>query len=226
MHLILQEQKKKAEFSHSWPQVVFADVSRRFAFVRKSKTGQWNIVGISSRNNLKILVVAHLLFIPSNMLNGNFYIYLCNTISTINNFVLVNNLYNLLYPTWLFSPFTCVSNESWLSFFFPFQNWTKCFQLNSSVCLFWNFLKCLSLWRNLILVWIFYFAIICSWHVDVVRYPAINKPAGVVHWLKYSEDADNVDWVVILDADMIIRGPIIPWELGAEKGRPVAAYYG
>lgn len=58
------------------------------------------------------------------------------------------------------------------------------------------------------------------------RYPAINKPAGVVHWLKHSKDAENVDWVVILDADQIIRGPIIPWELGAEKGRPVAAYYG
>ncbi|KAJ6751507.1 hypothetical protein OIU85_001985 [Salix viminalis] len=57
-------------------------------------------------------------------------------------------------------------------------------------------------------------------------YPAINKPAGIVHWLKHSKDADSVDWVVILDADMIIRGPIIPWELGAEKGRPVAAYYG
>ncbi|CAJ1947549.1 unnamed protein product [Sphenostylis stenocarpa] len=57
-------------------------------------------------------------------------------------------------------------------------------------------------------------------------YPAINKPAGVVHWLKHSKDAKNVDWVVILDADMIIRGPILPWELGAEKGRPVAAYYG
>lgn len=57
-------------------------------------------------------------------------------------------------------------------------------------------------------------------------YPAINKPAGIVHWLKHSKDAQNVDWVVILDADMIIRGPIIPWELGAEKGRPVAAYYG
>ncbi|CAO2819649.1 unnamed protein product [Amaranthus hypochondriacus] len=56
-------------------------------------------------------------------------------------------------------------------------------------------------------------------------YPAINKPAGIVHWLKHSEDARNVDWVVILDADMIIRGPIIPWELGAEKGRPVAQYY-
>ncbi|KAK2366351.1 hydroxyproline O-arabinosyltransferase RDN2 [Trifolium repens] len=57
-------------------------------------------------------------------------------------------------------------------------------------------------------------------------YPAINKPAGVVHWLKHSKDAKNVDWVLILDADMIIRGPILPWELGAEKGRPVAAYYG
>ncbi|KAK3410275.1 hypothetical protein EUGRSUZ_J02276 [Eucalyptus grandis] len=57
-------------------------------------------------------------------------------------------------------------------------------------------------------------------------YPAINKPAGIVHWLKHSKDAEKVDWVVILDADMIIRGPIIPWELGAEKGRPVSAYYG
>ncbi|XP_038987365.1 peptidyl serine alpha-galactosyltransferase [Phoenix dactylifera] len=57
-------------------------------------------------------------------------------------------------------------------------------------------------------------------------YPAINKPAGIVHWLKHSKDSNNVDWVVILDADMIIRGPIIPWELGAEKGKPVAAYYG
>uniref|UniRef100_A0A1D1Y8I1 Vertnin n=1 Tax=Anthurium amnicola TaxID=1678845 RepID=A0A1D1Y8I1_9ARAE len=57
-------------------------------------------------------------------------------------------------------------------------------------------------------------------------YPAINKPAGIVHWLKYSKDAEITDWVVILDADMIIRGPIVPWELGAEKGKPVAAYYG
>ncbi|RLN24058.1 uncharacterized protein C2845_PM07G31960 [Panicum miliaceum] len=57
-------------------------------------------------------------------------------------------------------------------------------------------------------------------------YPAINKPAGVVHWLKHSPEADNVDWVVILDADQIIRGPVIPWELGAEKGKPFAAYYG
>ena len=61
--------------------------------------------------------------------------------------------------------------------------------------------------------------------IFICRYPAINKPAGVVHWLEHSKDVHNVDWVVILDADMIIRGPIIPWELGAEKGRPGAAYY-
>ncbi|CAN7116841.1 unnamed protein product [Brassica rapa subsp. narinosa] len=57
-------------------------------------------------------------------------------------------------------------------------------------------------------------------------YPAINKPVGVLYWLQHSEDAKNVDWVVILDADQIIRGPIIPWELGAERGRPFAAHYG
>ncbi|KAG7575541.1 hypothetical protein ISN45_Aa03g000360 [Arabidopsis thaliana x Arabidopsis arenosa] len=57
-------------------------------------------------------------------------------------------------------------------------------------------------------------------------YPAINKPVGVLYWLQHSEDAKHVDWVVILDADMIIRGPIIPWELGAERGRPFAAHYG
>ncbi|CAN6449215.1 unnamed protein product [Victoria cruziana] len=57
-------------------------------------------------------------------------------------------------------------------------------------------------------------------------YPAINKPAGVAYWLTHSEDAKNVDWVVILDADMIMRGPILPWEVGAQRGKPVAAYYG
>ena len=36
-------------------------------------------------------------------------------------------------------------------------------------------------------------------------YPAINKPAGVVHRLNRNEETKNVDWVVILDADTIIR---------------------
>lgn len=49
----------------------------------------------------------------------------------------------------------------------------------------------------------------CDW------YPAINKPAGVIHCFKYNKDAINVDWVLILDTDMIIRGQILPWELVA-----------
>ncbi|KAG0581068.1 hypothetical protein KC19_4G222300 [Ceratodon purpureus] len=57
-------------------------------------------------------------------------------------------------------------------------------------------------------------------------YPAINKPAGVVHWLNHNKDSENVDWVLILDADQIIRHPVTPWALGAEKGKPVAARYG
>jgi hypothetical protein len=48
----------------------------------------------------------------------------------------------------------------------------------------------------------------------------------VVHWLNHSKDAQNVDWVLILDADQIIRHPITPWALGAEIGKPVAARYG
>eukprot|EP00245_Coleochaete_scutata_P009565 TRINITY_DN3176_c0_g2_i1.p1 TRINITY_DN3176_c0_g2~~TRINITY_DN3176_c0_g2_i1.p1 ORF type:complete len:987 (-),score=179.27 TRINITY_DN3176_c0_g2_i1:1217-4177(-) len=57
-------------------------------------------------------------------------------------------------------------------------------------------------------------------------YPAINKPAGVVHWLNTSPEANEVDWVLILDADQVIRAPITPWDLQAEIGKPVAAYYG
>jgi len=35
----------------------------------------------------------------------------------------------------------------------------------------------------------------------------------------------DVEYVIILDADMIMRGPITPWEFGAEKGVVAAAPY-
>lgn len=56
-----------------------------------------------------------------------------------------------------------------------------------------------------------------------IRYPAINKPAAVLHWLNHV----NVDaeFIVILDADMIMRGPITPWEFNAALGRPVSTPY-
>ncbi|XP_004488947.1 peptidyl serine alpha-galactosyltransferase-like isoform X2 [Cicer arietinum] len=54
-------------------------------------------------------------------------------------------------------------------------------------------------------------------------YPAINKPAAVLHWLNHA----NIDaeFIVILDADMIMRGPITPWEFKAARGRPVSTPY-
>ncbi|MCO5553070.1 hypothetical protein L7F22_006591 [Adiantum nelumboides] len=53
------------------------------------------------------------------------------------------------------------------------------------------------------------------------RYPAINKPVGVLHWLRNSPKANVVEWVVILDADIITRKSIVPWKLGVEKGKQV-----
>jgi peptidyl serine alpha-galactosyltransferase len=52
-------------------------------------------------------------------------------------------------------------------------------------------------------------------HCPFARYPAINKPAAVVH----------AEFIVILDADMIMRGPITPWEYGAKRGHPVSTPY-
>lgn len=54
----------------------------------------------------------------------------------------------------------------------------------------------------------------------------MNKPVGVLHWLENSPDAQEVDYVLILDADQIVRAPILPWELGSEIGHPVSADYG
>lgn len=55
------------------------------------------------------------------------------------------------------------------------------------------------------------------------RYPAINKPAAVLHWLNHVQT--DAEFIIILDADMIMRGPITPWEFGAEKDLVVAAPY-
>lgn len=54
-------------------------------------------------------------------------------------------------------------------------------------------------------------------------YPAINKPAAVLHWLNHADI--DAEFIVILDADMILRGPITPWEFKAARGRPVSTPY-
>uniref|UniRef100_A0A453G3E4 Uncharacterized protein n=1 Tax=Aegilops tauschii subsp. strangulata TaxID=200361 RepID=A0A453G3E4_AEGTS len=55
------------------------------------------------------------------------------------------------------------------------------------------------------------------------RYPAINKPAAVLHWINHVQT--DAEFIVILDADMIMRGPITPWEYGAKLGHPVSTPY-
>ncbi|KAJ4973013.1 hypothetical protein NE237_006187 [Protea cynaroides] len=54
-------------------------------------------------------------------------------------------------------------------------------------------------------------------------YPAINKPAVVLHWLNHAKI--DAEFVVILDADMIIRGSITPWEFKDARGCPVSTPY-
>ena len=44
-------------------------------------------------------------------------------------------------------------------------------------------------------------------------YSAYNKPEAVIDWLAHNTIEE--DFVLILDADMILRKPFIPEELGA-----------
>jgi hypothetical protein len=64
---------------------------------------------------------------------------------------------------------------------------------------------------------------ITYWIFFLLRYPAINKPAAVLHWINHVQT--DAEFIVILDADMIMRGPITPWEYGAKRGHPVSTPY-
>lgn len=55
-------------------------------------------------------------------------------------------------------------------------------------------------------------------------YSAYNKPEAVIDWLAHNEVEE--EFVLILDADMIIRRPFIPEELGVRKGLAISAFYG
>ena len=46
----------------------------------------------------------------------------------------------------------------------------------------------------------------------------INKPVAVLDWLQKVDVKE--DYVLIIDADMIMRAPVIPADLGAEPGEP------
>lgn len=56
------------------------------------------------------------------------------------------------------------------------------------------------------------------------HYSAYNKPEAVIDWLAHNVIEE--EFVLILDADMIIRKPFIPEELGVRKGLAISAFYG
>jgi ShK domain-like len=66
-----------------------------------------------------------------------------------------------------------------------------------------------------------------NWAVHPVtgdRYAPYNKPASIVHWLEHAQP--TAEYVIILDADMVIRKPMTVELVGAAPGKPVSAHYG
>lgn len=55
-------------------------------------------------------------------------------------------------------------------------------------------------------------------------YSAYNKPEAVIDWLAHNDIEE--EFVLILDADMIMRAPFLPEDLGAKQGTAISAYYG
>jgi hypothetical protein len=55
-------------------------------------------------------------------------------------------------------------------------------------------------------------------------YPAYNKPVAVIDWLAKNDIKE--DFVLIIDADMIMRRRMLPDDLGASKGLAISAYFG
>lgn len=55
-------------------------------------------------------------------------------------------------------------------------------------------------------------------------YSAYNKPVAVIDWLARNEVKE--DYVLIIDADMIMRSPFLPEVDGAAPGRAVSAFFG
>ena len=55
-------------------------------------------------------------------------------------------------------------------------------------------------------------------------YSAYNKPGSVMHWMEHGDTA-GTEWVVIIDADMIILKPFLMDKLRPRPKAPISAYY-
>ena len=56
--------------------------------------------------------------------------------------------------------------------------------------------------------------------------PSYNKPASIMHWVQESEEAKNVDYVLYIDADMLLRLPMDPIKMGVKPGVVVSEHVG
>ena len=58
-----------------------------------------------------------------------------------------------------------------------------------------------------------------------MNYAAFNKPASVNYWVNSGAVPEGVEFVMQLDADMLIHRPVHPWSLGVRPGVVLSAPY-
>ena len=56
--------------------------------------------------------------------------------------------------------------------------------------------------------------------------PSYNKPGSIMHWVNEAEEARDVDYVLYIDADMLLRKPMDPVALGVRPGVVVSEHVG
>jgi hypothetical protein len=55
-------------------------------------------------------------------------------------------------------------------------------------------------------------------------YQAYNKPKAVSDWLEHNPHPKE-KWILLIDADMLLRRPFLPEEFNLTKGWAMAAHY-
>ena len=56
--------------------------------------------------------------------------------------------------------------------------------------------------------------------------PSYNKPGSIMHWVNEAEEARDVDYVLYIDADMLLRLPMDPVKMGVKEGVVVSEHVG
>ena len=54
-------------------------------------------------------------------------------------------------------------------------------------------------------------------------YAAYNKPQAIVDWLEHITPTEN--WIIVVDSDVILRRPLVPYDWNISKGWAASASY-